>query len=207
MVEMSTTIKDHESSSFSRFSNGTVSTPSTNRSSANLNSSVNALSLRSNNPSPECFDGSYSPPDESDSMFGGMSHEWRVQNGLIEEDGSPVHFNAPDDAPLHDEHSNPNPSIVATGSYAGCVTDSVATDGIDAVDQPIDEPEVLTLSDDDSSSIIAWSASDSVAENSLVLDPAYANQWAADIIAELMKPFTEQELKLMNNSQALLFSC
>jgi hypothetical protein len=57
-------------------------------------------------------------------MFGSMSHEWRAQNGLIEEDGSPVCFNAPDDA----------------------------ADGIDDVDHPSVEREVLTLSDDDSSS-------------------------------------------------------
>jgi hypothetical protein len=57
-------------------------------------------------------------------MFGSMSHEWHVQNGLIEEDGSPVCFNAPDDA----------------------------ADRIDDVDHPSVEPEVLTLSDDDSRS-------------------------------------------------------
>jgi hypothetical protein len=50
------------------------------------------------------------------------------------------------------------------------------------------------------SSIIAWSASDSVSETSVVLDPAIPNQWVAAVVSDLMKPLTEEELERINSA-------
>lgn len=164
-------------STLSRFSDTNVTPPSTNHSSANNESTtVN----KSNNPS---LDGSFcdhsKPP--GDYAFGGNSREWRVEQALMEEDGSPVCFDASD----------------AADAIPDAVDELRAIEG--SVNPPnAVQPQVFTLSDnsdDDSSSIIAWSASDSVSETSLLLNDDHANLWASEVIRDLMRPSTEDELQ------------